>query len=138
MHYNNWYYCNVIVYMVNDVNPYVSISASIGCYFCNIPPLIVCLYSHPFLWLWYKCNTPYMHAQTCTYIIQFYLLVNIKILQVTLGKLFQYFYICMNFPIIVINHTCFSFCNITYYCYIIIKCLNPLILLDLRHLQLLM
>ena len=60
MHYNNWYYCNVIVYMVNDVNPYVSISASIGCYFCNIPPLIVCLYSHPFLWLWYKCNTPYV------------------------------------------------------------------------------
>ena len=138
MHYNNWYYCNVIVYMVNDVNPQVSISASIGCYFCIYPPLIVCLYHPIFLWLWYKCNTPYMHAQTCTYIIQFYLLVNIKILQVTLGKLFQYFYICMNFPIIVINHTCFSFCNITYYCYIIIKCINPLILLDLRHLQLLM
>lgn len=61
MHYNNWYYCNVMVYMVNDVSPYVSISASRGCYFCNIPPLKVITY-HP-IFLGYGTNVipPYMH-----------------------------------------------------------------------------
>lgn len=137
MHYNNWYYCNIMVYIVNDVSIYVSNYVSRGCYFCNIPPINCVLIQPHFFRLWYKCNTPPICANLCLY-PQFYLLVNNQIHWVTLGKLFQYFYIYMNFPIVVINHTCFSFCNIIYYCYIIIKCLNPLILLDLRHLQLLM
>lgn len=66
MHYNNWYYYNVMVYMVNDISTYVSSFASKGCYFCNIPPLIVCLY-HP---IFYSCGTnviPPMCANLCLY-----------------------------------------------------------------------
>lgn len=71
MHHNNWYYCNLMAYMVNDVSIYVSNYVSIGCYFCNIPPLN-CSHISPHFFYGYGTNViPPLYVPICAYTLSF-------------------------------------------------------------------